>query len=256
MTVHEPETEYVGAGVSHDAGPELVSVGQRPRGNGAPAPARRSDYRLRGLDLEAQELAEAQRPLMRKKHASRGRRRRRLVIQWVAVLTFLAATAVLLRISVMQPYSVRSTSMVPTLQPGTNVLVVRPKLLTGSIKTGDIVVFHGPNPLSCRVAGDDSTELVKRVIGLPGQTIWSAKERIYIDGEPLKESGWYNPPYGEVGPTQIVPTTIPAGSYFVMGDNRTDPCDSRSFGPIAGSSLVGKVVITTTRNGHPYVRGI
>ena len=91
------------------------------------------------------------------------------------------------------------------------------------------------------------------MIGLPGQTIWSAGDRIYVDGRPLNESGWYNPPFGELGPTPIARTTIPADSYFVLGDNRTDPCDSRAFGPVAGSSLVGKVLATTTRGGHPSV---
>ncbi len=49
---------------------------------------------------------------------------------------------------------------------------------------------------------------------------------------------------------KIVRTTVPAGHYFVMGDNRTDTCDSRTFGPIAESSIVGKVVATISRDGH------
>jgi signal peptidase I len=233
--------------------PETVSPGHRPRVIGTPTAARKSDYRLRGLDLDAHALSEVQPRRVRKGHPSRRRRRRRLVVQWISVLTLLAATAVLLRMFVVQPYSVRSTSMVPNLQPGTNVLVVRPKLLTGSLKAGDIVVFRRPAGLSCQAVGEDSSELIKRVIGLPGQTIWSAGERIYINGRPLKESGWYNSPYGEVGPTDIARTTIPEGGYYVLGDNRTDSCDSRAFGAIASSTLVGKVVATTTRSGHPYL---
>jgi signal peptidase I len=233
--------------------PETVGTGTRPRVIATPTAARKSDYRLRGLDLDAHALSEVQPRRVRKAHPSRRRRRRRLVVQWISVLTLLAATAVLLRMFVIQPYSVRSTSMVPNLQPGTNVLVVRPKLLTGSLKAGDIVVFHQPAGFSCQAAGEDSSELIKRVIGVGGQTIWSSGERIYVDGRPLKESGWYNAPYGEVGPTDIPRTTIPAGSYFVLGDNRTDPCDSRAFGSIAGSTMVGKVVATTTRGGHPFV---
>jgi signal peptidase I len=258
MTVQEPQEleTFQSAGPPHEGAepePEVVQAGVRPRVSGAPAPARRSDYRLRGLDLEAHGLAEVQPRLVRKAHPSRRRRRRRLVIQWAVALTLVAATTVLLRDSVVRPYSVRSTSMVPTLQPGTDVLVLRPRLLTGPIKVGDIVVFRRPHGFSCSAAGDSSQYLVKRVIGLPGASIWSAGERIYVNGRPLEESGWYNPPFGELGPTQIARTPIRSGTYFVMGDNRTDPCDSRSFGPISGSSLVGKVVATTTRDGHPFV---
>jgi signal peptidase I len=227
---------------------------ERPaRVNSAPAPAVRSDYRLRGLDLEAHGRQEVRTRLTRKRHPSRRSRRRRLLFQWLLVVMLLAATAVLLRAFVVQPFAVRSTSMVPNLQPGMNVLVIRPESLTGSIKTGDIVVFHSPESFSCSAAGDGSRDLIKRVIGLPGQTISSQNGRVYVDGKPLKEAGWYNPPYGELGPRQITTTTVPAGSYFVMGDNRTDPCDSRAFGAIAGSSLVGKAVMTTTRSGHPFL---
>jgi signal peptidase I len=143
--------------------------------------------------------------------------------------------------------------MVPTLQPGTNVLVLRPKVLTGSMKAGELVVFHHPDGFTCSGTGDASTDYLKRVIGLPGQTIWSSGDRSYVDGRQLSEQGWYNKSFGELGPAPIARTTIPADSYFVLGDNRTDPCDSRAFGPVAGSSLVGKVMATTTRGGHPSV---
>jgi signal peptidase I len=137
--------------------------------------------------------------------------------------------------------------MVPTLQPGTHVLVVKWRRLTGSVGAGDIVVFHQPEGASC---SDGSRDLVKRVIGVPGQTIWSVGQSIYIDGQVLDEPGWYNPPFGEIGPTAIAPTTIPPGSYFVMGDNRTDACDSRAFGPLSGSLVVGEVTATVARDGH------
>ena len=234
MTIHEPQ--------------ERVPLGTP----GAPSRARRPDYRLRGLDLEAQQHVEVA-PRKARKARRSGRQRRRLFLQWTAALTVVATTAVLLRAFVAQPYSVRSTAMVPTIWPGTDVLVVRPTLLTGQLHVGDIVVFHQPSATSCSDSGNGSQDLVKRVIGLPGQTIWSEGARIYVDGRLLDEPlRWYNPPYGEVGSAKIARTVIPTGSYFVMGDNRTDPCDSRSFGPIPGSSVVGKVVATTTRDGHPF----
>jgi signal peptidase I len=216
-------------------------------------PRQSSDYRLRGLDLDAHALAEAPARPARKRHPSIRRRRRRLLIQWALVLAVTALAAVVLRATVIQPYSVNTTSMVPTLQPGTDILVVKWYLLTGSTKRGDIIVFRQPDGSNCSAGGDG---LVTRVIGLPGETIWSAGEDIYIDGQRLEEPTWHNPPFGELGTSEIVRTTIPARSYFVMGDNRTDTCDSRSFGPISDALVVGQVVGTTTRNGHPFVHFI
>jgi signal peptidase I len=57
----------------------------------------------------------------------------------------------------------------------------------------------------------------------------------------------------QVGATPIKRMKIPANDYFVMGDNRTDSCDSRTFGPIPASSVIGKVVAIVWRNGHPYL---
>jgi signal peptidase I len=219
------------------------------------APRRSTDYRLRGLDLDAQGLAETRAKPARKRHPSIRRRRRRLLIQVFVVLTVLALAAVVLRATVIQPFSVTSTSMVPTLQPGTDVLVVKARFLIGGIDAGDIVVIEHPEGSDCSIASD-ARHLVSRVIGLPGQTIWSDNESIYIDGERLDQPGWRNPPFGEVGTTEIARTEIPSGSYFVLGDNRTDTCDSRAFGPVPGSLVVGEVVATTARNGHPSVHFI
>ncbi len=220
----------------------------------APPTARRVDYRLRGLDFDASTLRAQSRPtpVIHKKHPSRIRRRRRLLLQWLVVLALLASTVVCLRAFVIEPYVVRSTSMVPEIQAGTNVLVLRPSALTGSVKLGDVIVFHRPVQFDCADPATGSGDFVKRVIGLPGQRIWSDGQRIYIDGALLSEPGWYNVPFGELGPTGIPPMTVPANSYFVLGDNRTDPCDSRAFGAISASSIVGKVVASTWRGGHPF----
>jgi signal peptidase I len=221
----------------------------------APAPSvrRSTDYRLRGLDLDAPLLVEAPQVPKRKRHPSVRRRRRRLLAQSLVVLVVVALAAVGMRAWVVKPYSVTTTSMVPNIEPGTNVLVLKPKALRGSLGAGDIIVFEQPENAGCATTGHD---LISRVIGLPGQTIWSVGQNIYVDGELLDEPDWRNPPFGAVGTTRIERTTIPEGSYFVMGDNRTDPCDSRSFGPIPESLVVGEVVATIARNGHPYVHGV
>jgi signal peptidase I len=262
MTIHHPETEdqpppSMNGRDAVAADTDLATRHDAFRGNGTtPArPKRATDYRLRGLDLDVVLAEEADRPV-RKKHPSVRRRRRRLIVQWIVVLAVTALVAMFLRASVVEPFSVSSASMVPTLPAGTGALVVKSSLLTGPVKTGDIVVYRQPAGSTCSSGGHDAHRLVDRVIGLPGQTIWSVRGRISVDGKRLDEPGWYNPPFGELGPTAIRRTTIPAGSYFVMGDNRTDSCDSRAFGPIAKSLLVGKVVAIVTRNGHPFVHSV
>ena len=110
------------------------------------------------------------------------------------------------------------------------------------VHRGDIVVFRRP-PLEQA----DYSDLVKRVIGLPGETISSVDGRVFINGKPLDES-WLPQPLPTTSPSPLPdafslnhPYTIPAGEYFVMGDNRTDSEDSRYFGPIAGNLIVGRM---------------
>jgi signal peptidase I len=227
----------------------------------APAPAttkprtgRGPDYRLRGLDLEAPAFNEAPPPqTVRKRHPSYRRRQRRHLVQWIVALAVVALVAVFLRMSVVEPYSVSSGAMAPTLHSGTDVLVLKSHLLMGSLGQGDIVVFNEPAASSCGAGTGSSHELVERVIAGPGQTIRSSGGHVYVDGRRLAEKGWFDPTHGEIGTTKIARTEVPEGSYFVMGDNRTSSCDSRVFGAVPESSVVGKVIATVARDGHPSV---
>jgi signal peptidase I len=246
MTTHLPE--------SGEQPPMTFGSPDRAAGAAAteapPLPARTTDYRLRGLDLDAQVFAEAPARAVRKPR--RGRRRRHL-IQFVVVLGVIVLVAAALRAWVVEPYTVSSSSMAPTLRAGTEVLVMRPGLLAGPIERGDIVVVDKPAGVTCNPGGDRSDRLVERVIAVPGETIGSVRGRIFIDGHRFEEPGWYDARYGETGPVDIAATKVPPKSYFVMGDNRHDGCDSRAFGAIPQSSVVGKVVATVARDGHGYV---
>jgi signal peptidase I len=91
---------------------------------------------------------------------------------------------------------------------------------------------------------------VLRVVALPGETIWSVGDTIFVDGRPLSERGWYNPRFGQVGSTPIRSTTLASNQYFVLADNRSDACDSRVFGPISKSSIVGEGIAIVGRHGH------
>jgi signal peptidase I len=210
------------------------------------------DYRLRGLDLGAQAQHQAA-FISVPNNQFRARRRRRLLIGWVVVLTVAIAVALLLRATVVEPFSVPSAGMVPTLQVGDRIVVVKSTLLAGPIEQGNIVVFRHPTTDSCSAGRGAAQDLVQRVVGLPGQTISSKGDSIYVDGRRLNEPHWYNPRFGPVGSRPIRLTTVPANEYFVMGDNRSQSCDSRSFGAVPRSSIVGKVVSVIMRAGHPYV---
>ena len=92
----------------------------------------------------------------------------------------------------------------------------------------------------------------KRGTALPGQTVYSAAGRVYVDGRRRAES--YLPADDPLGPPIASgqhPFRVPPGEVYLLGDNRATSCDSRYWGPIAGSSIVGHVVLLWWRDGHP-----
>ena len=94
------------------------------------------------------------------------------------------------------------------------------------VREGEIVVFSHPPADHCPGPPGD---LVKRVIALPGQTIYSSGSSIYVNGRLLAEP-------------------------YLLGDNRADSCDSRYWGPVKGPSIIGKVVLVWWHDGHPDLR--
>jgi signal peptidase I len=136
--------------------------------------------------------------------------------------------------------------MTPTLMPGDHIIADK---LASTIHRGDIIVFS--NVPADR--GGPPT-LVKRVIGLPGETISSVGNVVYIDGRPLAEP-WLPPLVGDCAESsEGIPTTkIAPGHYFVMGDCRGDSDDSRYWGTVPSANIIGKVDAIIWRNGHPWL---
>jgi signal peptidase I len=215
-------------------------------------PNRVPDYRLRGLQLDQPAVVEARKPA--KKNTTRSRTSRSRAFRWLAAVFIALLAGTLVRISVVQSFYVPSVAMAPTIKAGDRLLVVKWSALSGPVKVGDIIVFRRPGTYNCTGSGAPTQDLVKRVVALPGQTIWSSGKEIYLDGTRLDEQGWFNHKYGAFGSLPVARTTVPRGDYFVMGDNRRTTCDSRSFGPVSRSLVVGKVVAIVFRGARPFIR--
>lgn len=152
-------------------------------------------------------------------------------------IAFVGSMYVVVYLFLFFPSSVQGASMEPTLHTGNRIVVSRVAYKMGEIQRGDIVVVISPkNP---------DVEYVKRAIGLPGDKILFSDGKVYINDDLLEEpyintqtntwDGFYA--------KENVPIMIPDDMIFVMGDNRPRSSDSREFGPVPLTSIVGKATI-------------
>jgi signal peptidase I len=186
-------------------------------------------------------VAEAEAP----RRPVRGRRRRRKdgvrsAVEWAAVIVGALVVALIVKTFLFQAFYIPSGSMEPTLHKGDRVLVNKLSYDLHDIHRGDIVVFELPKD---KIGPDGIKDLIKRVVGLPGEVIESRDGQVYIDGKLLKE------PYLPAGVTTNNPPiekqTVPAEHIFVLGDNRDNSADSRfpNRGPIPIKDVVGRAFI-------------
>jgi len=169
------------------------------------------------------------------------------VIDWVVTIVVAVGAVLAIKAWVVNPYRIPSSSMEPSLhcaepQPGClanysdRVLANRFIYHFRDPHRGDIVVFNTP-PLALEKCGAGGT-FVKRIIGLPGDTVSERKGRVSINGRPLDEP---YVPQSERNPQANGSWTVPRGAYFMMGDNRAQSCDSREWGSVPRSDLIGPV---------------
>ncbi len=141
----------------------------------------------------------------------------------LAVVLFVAINLASARVRV------DGTSMVPTLQDGEFVLVNKLSYKFGEVERGDIIVFHFPlNP---------TEDLIKRVIGLPGDVVKVQDGHVYVNNIMLNETYIADPP------NYTSDLQVPADSFFVLGDNRNNSHDSHSWGVLPREKIVGKAVV-------------
>jgi signal peptidase I len=172
-------------------------------------------------------------------------------LEYVAVIALAILVALAIQSWLLKPYRIPSGSMLDTLRPGDRVLVNRVVYRLRDPQRGDVIVFHYPQ--------DPGVVFIKRVIGVPGDVLDVREGRVYVNGKKTPEP-YVHRTAGRLDPTVAQasiagstlhdpwslsePYRVPAGNYFVMGDNRTDSDDSRDWGTVPRSAIVGEGLVT------------
>ena len=176
---------------------------------------------------------------------------RYVLVEWGLIVLVAVIVALVIKTFAIQAFFIPSASMQPTLWPGDRVLVNKLSYDVHGVHTGDVIVFKRPPEDS----SSNVSDLIKRVIALPGQTISVANCKVYINGKELSQPylprGWQEP--GSEYCTSWItgpgtanlpdPYKVPKGQYFVMGDNRTNSDDSRYWGTLPAKYIVGRAFV-------------
>jgi signal peptidase I len=152
---------------------------------------------------------------------------------WIKDLTLSALIALVVILFLYQPVKVEGTSMMPGLQDQERVFINKflYRFGLGAVERGDTVVFWFP--------GDPTKSFIKRIIGLPGDTVEVRAGQVYLNNRPLVEP--YVPEeYRDR--ISVGPVRVPDGQFFVLGDHRSSSNDSRNWGPVPKESIYGKAV--------------
>lgn len=149
-------------------------------------------------------------------------------IEWIVTLAVALVIAFVVRTFLFEPVRVDGSSMANTLTNGEVMFVTKPEYIFGDPQRFDVVICHYP--------GRGNTNFVKRVVGLPGDTVEVKNGYLYVNGEKYEEAYLtYRPDYS------LAPYTVPEDMYFVLGDNRANSNDSHIIGPISRDMIVGHV---------------
>mgnify|MGYP000900391674 FL=1 len=154
------------------------------------------------------------------------------LVSWIEVIAAAFIIALLIRGFIFEPISVNGESMVPTLQNGEDLIVLKYPYRFRTPKFGEIIVFKYPS--------DPRYHYIKRVIGLPGDSIEIKDGEVYVNGKQLKE-----PYINEKTLMDFKLDKVPENTVFVMGDNRNWSRDSRfsDVGPVPYKNIIGKATL-------------
>ncbi len=148
----------------------------------------------------------------------------------------IAAVMVMVYLFIMSPQEVSGHSMEPNFQNGDYILTNKIVYKMKDPQRGDIVIFKSPS--------NKDVDYIKRVIGLPGETVMLSKQKFYINGKLLEERYDYNKPvYGESFMQEDEVIEVPPDHYFVVGDNRPGSSDSREFGTVSKYDFIGQAFL-------------
>jgi len=155
------------------------------------------------------------------------------LFDWAETIIVALLLALAIRAFFLQVFWIPSGSMEPTLDIGDRIVVDKVSYYFRDPARMEIVVFR-------QVASFDGSkkDLIKRLVGLPGETLEIKEGIIYINGKALEEKHTMNPDFSNFGPVEI-----PPDAYFVMGDNRPASADSRYFGFLPRRNLIGRAFL-------------
>jgi signal peptidase I len=184
------------------------------------------------------------------------------IVELVVIVLVAIGLALAIQAFIVKPYKIPSRSMEPTLEVGQRVLVDRIGMHFSEPKIGEIVVFHPPKNAEQQVCGpaphmvtpggaacdapqpeEASVNFIKRIVAGPGDTIYIKEGHAYVNGK--REKDPYITPCGSSSECNFpTPIKIPAGHWFMMGDNRGESDDSRFWGPVPTSWIIGQAFFT------------
>jgi len=171
------------------------------------------------------------------------------IIDYVKFLLIVAVIVLPIRFYVAQPFVVSGESMFPTFKDGQYLIVDQLSYNLGTPNRGDVAIFKFPQ--------DTSKFFIKRVIGLPGETVEIKGQEVFVTPKGTTEKIKLAEPYIEMKREVYETTTLKDDEYFVMGDNRLQSYDSRFWGPLNKKYLVGRALFRLLPIGEiNYLPGV